>query len=192
MAAKIRRDFIIIDGFWKKFLNNHSRTGGKYIGPDGTATIIDSPYEDQTTSKITVLHPPPIASIFESEERWQSNLGSTSTNDKIIPSTTLLIEEVKVESYQDELKPEHAEDMLMDYNHFQDSLDDEYPPYDHSAQSVKEEFSSDDEKPLVRKHKKRHLDKTDGIAPVHGDLKPFLCVYEECNEGNYFFFVFTI
>lgn len=157
LAAKIRRDLLIVDSFWKTFLQKHGST----VGTGDKKAKLEPPEVIETQSSFAT----PVDSIF----------GRAKVVIERIPSPAMPIEEVKVESYE-VTSYEH------DYNDF-DDYDDEN---DLSAleEDRLELQTNENASPTSNKPKDTTVLKYVGVKPMKGELKHFKCAEVECADGK--------
>lgn len=157
LAAKIRRDLLIVDGFWKTFLQKHGSAAG---------------------DKQTKLEP---AEVVETQSSFATPVDSIFSRAKVVierlpsPATPLPIEEVKVESYE-------VSSYDNDYNDF-DDYDDEN---DFSAleEDRLELERNEVEYPTIKGPKETKVPKYNGVKPLKGELKHFRCSEVNCEDGK--------
>lgn len=156
LAAKIRRDLLVVDGFWKKFLQKH---GSK---ADDTAQQYITEVVESQSSCTT-----PVESIFRQAKVVLERMPSAA-------ATPLPIEEVKIESFELNNYDNN------DYNHFDDYDDDD----DCSAlEEDRLELKSDEDETTCSTKPKKSTTHA-GVKPIKGEHKHFKCSQVECEDGK--------
>lgn len=160
LAAKTRRDLLIVDIFWKTFLQKHGSTvdaGDKQAKLEPLEVI-------ETQSSFAA----PVDSIFGRAKVVIERLPT--------PATPLPIEEVKFESYE-------VTSYDNDCNDFDDYDDDENDLSDLEEDRL--EVKADvDESPTSNKPKGTTDLTYIGVRPMKGELKHFKCSEIECENGK--------
>lgn len=159
LAAKIRRDLLIVDSFWKTFLQKHGSSA-------------------DTGDKQAKLEPP---EVIETQSSFATPVDSIFGRAKVVierlppPAIPLPIEEVKVESYE-------VTSYENDYNDF-DDYDDEndLSPLEEDRLELE---TNENESPTSAKPKVTTVPKYIGVKPMKGEHKHFKCSEVECEDGK--------
>lgn len=181
MAAKARRDFLLVDDFWRRYLFKHGIPDGRHKNPDEIVstepvkTLVQSSIDEGVVFDDTNM-PAPIAvdnSIIDTQR--------VDLNPLYDPLPIEIVH-VKTESNlddDDEIKIEYPQP-FGDFDHFADGDDDN--------NESNEQFDVKTKKTVKRRIKDR-LSASDtkfsGARPAGGDKKRFRCSSHECTEGKY-------
>lgn len=175
MAAKARRDFLLVDDFWRRYLFKHGIPDGRHKNPDDIISnepVLVHNYADDGIVFDDTKMPAPIA---------EDNSISDTPRVELNPLSDLLpieVVHVKVESNMDddEIKIEYPQP--FDFDHFADGDDDN-----------NEQSDCKIEKKTNKRRIKDRLPASDtkfsGVKPSRGDEKRFRCSSNECTEGKY-------
>lgn len=170
MAAKARRDFLLVDDFWRRYLFKHGIPDGRHKNPDEIVLNDDVIVFDTKM-------PAPIAVDYNICDFQRVELNPLSD------PLPIEVVHVKVESNlddDDEIKIEYPQP-FGDFDHFADADDDNSESNEHSDGKM--------EKKTVKRRIKDRLPANDtkfsGEKPAKGDKKHFRCSWNECTEGKY-------
>lgn len=159
LAAKIRRDLLVVDGFWKKFLQKHGNTAN---ADAKQAANVDRAVLETQSSFAT-----PVDSIFSRAKVVIERLPAAAT--------PLPIEEVKVESYE-------VTTYDNDYNDY-DDYDDENDGSALEEDRLELETYEEDESRTSTKQT-ANPNNSNGVMPIKGELKHFKCSQIKCEAGK--------
>lgn len=201
LAAKIRKDLIKVDRFWRTFLTNHSKYNPLPL--DQLAPIESpAPLRDDNNSHFKNNQIVPVSQ----NDIGVQTLDNANLNEKSKPTTNgfdfhgmngtisdLPIEEVKIESYEvnESVKSE------FEANNIEYADSNDYP-IDSDGDEMDDEDSKDrteqmDDKranvndTCVKRRSGRKYPKnrnTQGTDPINGEEKLFKCLERECRQGE--------
>lgn len=202
LAAKIRKDFLKVDRFWRTFLTNHSKYNPM---PLDQLAPIESPAPIHVDHNNSYLKPNQIVPVSQNDIGVQT-LEISTMNDESKSTITngfashelngtlsdLSIEEVKIESYEvyERVKCEFEDDNI-DYGDSNDyPIDSDGEEMDEDSKDLT--INIDDKNVNVndtcmkrrsgRKYPKNR--NIHGNDPVKGVEKLFQCLEHECSQGK--------
>lgn len=195
LAAKIRKDLLKVDRFWRTFLTNHSKYNPM---PLDQLAPIESPSHVDNSSYLKRNQIVPVSQNdigVQTFEIATLSEKSKSANGFLTHELNgLAIEEVKIESYEvyESVKCEFDDDNV-EYGDGNDlPIDSDGEEMDEDSKDLTINVDDDKNENVVdacmkrrsgRKYpKKRNIHGTD---PVKGDEKLFKCLDHECRQGKY-------
>ncbi|XP_037030432.1 zinc finger protein 93-like [Bradysia coprophila] len=205
LAAKIRKDFLKVDQFWRTFLTNHSKYNP--IPLDQLAPI-ESPapvrvVDDNSSYLQTINHNVPVNAINPKNEVGVQTLDVKNVHEKfhsnanIVPYreangtiTDLSIEEVKIESYvvYENVKCEFADDKSQFGDGNKYSMDSDGQAIDEDSkdptiQSDDKNVNANDAWMKRRSGRKYPKNRNiHGTNPIKGEKMLFKCPENECKQ----------
>lgn len=194
LAAKIRKDFLKVDRFWRTFLTNHSKYNPL---PLDQLKPIESPapsVDNNSYLKHNQIVPPNHNHIgvqtlepTDFNEKSNSTTGGIHFHELNGTISELAIEEVKIESYDvyESVKCEFDDD--VDSNDYpNDSIGDDMEEDTKDPTGDVDDQSVNSEDILKRRSGRKYPKNRNihGTDPIRGEEQLFKCLQNECNEGN--------
>ncbi len=205
LAAKIRKDFLKVDRFWRTFLTNHSKYNPI---PLDQLTPIESPApyrvndNKSTSSYLKTDHNVPAhqrndigvqTSIAVENSNPTTNKGCDC--DQEMNGTNNSIDEVKIESYTvyENVKCEFVDDTTNNYGDSNDyALDsdgdfgDEEDSKEPTVQSDVDNVNGNNETIMKRRSGRKYPKRRDILRtdPIKGEERLLKCLDSECRQGE--------
>lgn len=200
LAAKIRKDFLKVDRFWRTFLTNHSKYNPM---PFDQLAPIESPapfrVENNSHYKNNQIVP-----VSQNDVGVQT-LEISNLNEKSNPTTNgfpfhgingtisdLPIEEVKIESH-DSVKSECEDDNIdyADSNDYPIDSDGDGMDDEDSKDMIGEKQANFNDTRMKRRSGRKYPKNRNihGADPIKGEEKLFKCLDHECKQGKLWKFV---
>lgn len=201
LAAKIRKDFLKVDRFWRTFLSNHSKYNPV---PLDQLAPIESPAPIKLDNSNYLKYNRIVPINQQSNDIGVQTLDIKIFNEKLDSTTNgfafpdlngtisdLPIEEVKIESYEvyDSVKCEFDDSNYGASNDYPIDSDGETMDEDSKDPTVKISDDQDDvnDNSVKRRSGKKYPKKRNihGTDPVKGDNRLFKCFEPGCSQGKY-------